>query len=643
MKKVFSILVYTIYSVFVVGLILLFFAPPLPVIGHLDLKIVKSGSMEPSIMTGAVVVIREEPSYQLGDVITFSEANGKVPTTHRIIGTEEVNGKDYFVTKGDANEERDINPVYPQNVIGKVVFSAPYLGYVFDFARQPLGFSLLIGVPAVLLIIDELAKIWAEVKRIRKGRREDGGVREYDEAMPLVIRPYNPREFAEVGSDETLDMNVGVASTEGELTSQIGDGVQVKNSTRSFSPVANLNSGVSNAGSRRFSDIRVVRTALAEQIVNTASRGPACFARGANPAPRRHLDDRSTELNLATGSLIAILTIGLIGQFGIGESISYLHNQEKTTSNRLMAQTFSFDADQALVTHTFYPSASRAFGAGVLISTADEYQADIRYDLASSYLTGNLALCAATQLNFALPEWYSAGLLELTMTGVPFPDLWDLTFSVDNSFDLSTPTNCSAEIILKGYLVNADGERVGFVTERRIVVEMIVVGEESDNNSDDNQNNNGDENENTGDNGGSDDENTGNGEDNTGDTENENSDNTGNEDGVGEEGGEGNENSDADENQDQNGSDDADSDGDGAENEDSTGDDTNGENTGDDNTDGEDSDETDCGCGQGGHRIDDLKNGIEMPTMPTMSTTPTTPTTPTSPSLPTRPSLPRMP
>lgn len=625
MKKVFSILVYTIYSVLVVGLILLFFAPPLPVIGHLDLKIVKSGSMEPSIMTGAVVVIREEASYQPGDVITFSEANGKVPTTHRIIGTEEVNGKDYFITKGDANEDRDISPVYPQNVIGKVVFSAPYLGYVFDFARQPLGFSLLIGVPAVLLIIDELAKIWAEVKRIRKSRREDE-VESGGEAMSLVIRPYNPREFGEVvGGGEVLDLSVGGASTEGELASQISDGVKVENSTRTFPSVTNLNNnGVSNAIPRRFSDIRVVRTALAERIVNTTSRGPAREARGAAPLQRPRATDHTTELNLATGSLIAILTIGLIGQFGVGESISYLQDQEKTTINRLMAQTFSFDADQALVTHTFYPSASRAFDAGVLVSTTEEYATDIRYDLASSYLGGNLALCAATQLNFALPEWYSAGLLELTMTGVPLPDLWDLTFSVDNSFDLSTPTDCSAEIILKGYLVNEYGDRVGFVTERRIVVEMIVVGEESNDNSDgdDGGNNNGDDN--IDDNNGSDNTDNGNEGEDAGDTDNggdENSDGDDTDNGAEDNGNE------EDANEEENGD---------GENEDNTDGDLDDENTDDNNTD----DEAGCGCGEGGHRIDDLRGGIEMSIVPTI---PTTPTPPTSPTLPTKPSLPRMP
>lgn len=610
MKKVFSILVYIIYSVLVVGLILLFFAPPLPVIGHLDLKIVKSGSMEPSIMTGAVVVIREESSYQLGDVITFSEADGKVPTTHRIIGTEEVNGKDYFVTKGDANEERDISPVFPPNVIGKVVFSAPYLGYVFDFARQPLGFSLLIGVPAVLLIIDELAKIWAEVKRIRKNRREEGG-----EATPLVIRPYNPSEFKTDEDGEMLDMNMSVASTERGLTSQINDGVKVKNSVHTLATTTTVGV-VSEVGSRRFSDIRVVRTALARQIVNTTGGCPAREARGATTLQRPRTTDHPTGLNLATGSLITILTIGLIGQFGVGESISYLHNQEKTTVNQLTAQTFGFDADQALVTHTFYPGTSRAFGAGILISAAEEYATDIRYDLSSSYLTGNLALCNATQLNFAFPEWYSAGLLELIMTGISLPDLWDLTFSVDNGFDLSTPTGCSAEIILKGYLVNEYGDRVGFVTERRILVEMIVIGEENN----DGNNNNGDDNTD-----GSGDTNNGDVDDNTGDTDNEdgeNDDSADNSEGDNDGGNESEEGADEEEN------------GDNGENDENTGD--------NDNNIDEDSvgDETDCGCGQGGHRIDDLENGIEMPTIPTV---PTIPTSPTLPTMPTIPSIPKMP
>jgi hypothetical protein len=44
----------------------------------------------------------------------------------------------------------------------------PYLGYILDFAKKPIGFVLLVGVPAGLIIIDEIIKIFHEVALIKR-------------------------------------------------------------------------------------------------------------------------------------------------------------------------------------------------------------------------------------------------------------------------------------------------------------------------------------------------------------------------------------------------------------------------------------------------------------------------------------------
>src|SRR3989338_8215020 len=63
----------------------LFFAPLLPIKGNIEIKIVKSGSMEPAIKTGSIVVIKPASLYGVGDVITFGEdSRTTYPTTHRI-------------------------------------------------------------------------------------------------------------------------------------------------------------------------------------------------------------------------------------------------------------------------------------------------------------------------------------------------------------------------------------------------------------------------------------------------------------------------------------------------------------------------------------------------------------------------------
>jgi len=144
----------------------------LPYVGQIEIKIVKSGSMEPAIMTGGIVALVKSPAYAVGDVITFDAENSDIPTTHRIIGTETVNGVEMFVTKGDANEERDNELALPAYVRGKVLFTLPYVGFILDFARKPLGFTLLIALPALLIIIDEIEKIWREMRTLRQQKRD---------------------------------------------------------------------------------------------------------------------------------------------------------------------------------------------------------------------------------------------------------------------------------------------------------------------------------------------------------------------------------------------------------------------------------------------------------------------------------------
>jgi len=184
-------IMYGVFAVVVLFTALLFLAPTLPYFGHIDLKIVKSGSMEPSIMTGGIVLVREAASYGVGDVVTFTSESSDIPTTHRIIGTEMSGDELLFVTKGDANEERDTNLVPTGAILGGVLFTVPYAGFVFDFARQPIGFALLIGLPALLIILDEIEKIWREVRRKRNivvhATRSTAAA-----IPPLVVAPYVP-------------------------------------------------------------------------------------------------------------------------------------------------------------------------------------------------------------------------------------------------------------------------------------------------------------------------------------------------------------------------------------------------------------------------------------------------------------------
>ncbi len=149
-------------TVLLVGLLV-----PLP--GKVELKIVQSGSMEPELPVGSVVVVVPSASYKVGDIITFGKDTRKrIPTTHRIAEITRDNGSIRYVTKGDANEEADRGNTAYSAVIGKVVADVPRLGFILDFARSRNGFTFMVVVPALFVILDELITIFTAVKGIKE-------------------------------------------------------------------------------------------------------------------------------------------------------------------------------------------------------------------------------------------------------------------------------------------------------------------------------------------------------------------------------------------------------------------------------------------------------------------------------------------
>lgn len=171
LKKITTIsfkVLYLTVTLAIVALAVLFLGTKFDILGY-EVKVVQSGSMEPAIMTGGIVVVApsETNSYQVGEVITFNTKDtGSVPVTHRVVEASGAGRSAIYYTKGDANQNNDPTPVRGYDVIGKVVVTVPYLGQVIEFARTPLGFILLIGLPALLIILDELFKIWRELRKL---------------------------------------------------------------------------------------------------------------------------------------------------------------------------------------------------------------------------------------------------------------------------------------------------------------------------------------------------------------------------------------------------------------------------------------------------------------------------------------------
>ena len=110
---------------------------------------VETGSMEPNIPEGALIVIQEQDTYQVGDAVTYVHSSGQITITHRIISIEDGS----VLTQGDANPSPD--PEFPEDrIIGKVMLTIPYVGYVLMFLRNPLVLLLLFGAGALLFYVE---------------------------------------------------------------------------------------------------------------------------------------------------------------------------------------------------------------------------------------------------------------------------------------------------------------------------------------------------------------------------------------------------------------------------------------------------------------------------------------------------------
>jgi signal peptidase I len=124
--------------------------------GFIKARIVLTGSMEPVISPGDIVILAPTPRTQpqLGDIAAYTARrfSGEVVGvfTHRIIGGDPVNG---FIMKGDANPTPDVQKPKLEDISGVVFLVIPYIGKFMTM--KMLMILIPVGV-GVWLIIDTL-------------------------------------------------------------------------------------------------------------------------------------------------------------------------------------------------------------------------------------------------------------------------------------------------------------------------------------------------------------------------------------------------------------------------------------------------------------------------------------------------------
>lgn len=128
------------------------------------ISVVLSGSMEPTLSVNDLVIVHEQDSYELNDIVVYQDGNMLV--IHEIIS---MNG-DEIITKGEANNVAD-EPISASAIKGKAMFHIPFAGAVIRLLKTPVGFVLIIAAAIALFElprIQERKKATEEQERIKE-------------------------------------------------------------------------------------------------------------------------------------------------------------------------------------------------------------------------------------------------------------------------------------------------------------------------------------------------------------------------------------------------------------------------------------------------------------------------------------------
>ena len=109
--------------------------------------VVISGSMEPAIHIGSLVLIEKnttEPA--IGDIIAFEKGGAFI--THRVAETR----NEGYITKGDANRTFDPGIVTEDMIVGTTVLTVPYAGYAVKALSTGRGIIICVTVYASIML-----------------------------------------------------------------------------------------------------------------------------------------------------------------------------------------------------------------------------------------------------------------------------------------------------------------------------------------------------------------------------------------------------------------------------------------------------------------------------------------------------------
>ncbi len=172
-QKIFSIFIYlVIIPIIIINFVILIqsYINPNGIPSFLGYKtfVIISKSMEPTIMTGDAIFIKEVPENQIkiNDIISFHDQGDM--NTHRIIETTKEKGLINYITKGDNNKNPDKNKVTYDKIEGVYKYKLNGFGSIINTIKDKITLVVLL----IFLILISIHQVNTNKKKlIRKEKR----------------------------------------------------------------------------------------------------------------------------------------------------------------------------------------------------------------------------------------------------------------------------------------------------------------------------------------------------------------------------------------------------------------------------------------------------------------------------------------
>jgi len=126
--------------------------------GNTTIMMVQGQSMLPTILPGSLVVAKAEPEYFVGDIVAYEQVDAHRIVVHRIMEETERG----FIIQGDNNPKPDTGFPKEEDVLGKVMFSTPFVGDAISLFRNPL-----------VLVVSAVALFAVQIEQKRRKERKE--------------------------------------------------------------------------------------------------------------------------------------------------------------------------------------------------------------------------------------------------------------------------------------------------------------------------------------------------------------------------------------------------------------------------------------------------------------------------------------